>query len=196
MSEYPVGADPIAAQVKRSLADVPDGPVRSLLLASTNLMDNYTRGRVAEAIVAELTGAKMVGEGYGDGTSSTKTSASRSRPPATSSRGRRNTGRQRSSELREQRATAHRRTELTSRMASRGVAAKAYVFCHHLGVMPDDPADWMFYVTLTETLERICGDQQTIRLTSLVEKVRPAAADAGHLRSALDSVLAIRDERD
>ena len=57
--------DLLGGPARRTLAETADGPLKDRLLGSLNLLDNSTRGRLAEVIVAELLGAELTGEAYG-----------------------------------------------------------------------------------------------------------------------------------
>ncbi len=181
--------DPVANPVSRSLADFAKGPIRERLLSSINLMDNYNRGRLAEALVAELLGAAMVGEGYGDwdldydgfrvevkAAGDIQSWPQQRRSPISF-------GIARTKGYVIQADGSYFTDEVRKRRSD------VYVFCHHVGVEPGDPADWMFYVAATRTLDHVCGDQKTITLASLKRRIEPVDAGANELRDAIDSVL-------
>ena len=46
------------------MADVPPGPLRDRLLRSINLLDNASRGLIAEVLVAEVVGARLASEAW------------------------------------------------------------------------------------------------------------------------------------
>lgn len=183
--------DPIAESVSRSIADVPEGPVRDRLLSSINLIDNYNRGWVAEVVVAVVLDAEMVGEGYGDWDLNYRGKRIEVKCAGDI-----------------QSWPQKRRSPVAFGIApTQGYIAQpdgsyladtekkrrseAYVFCHHLGVEPDNPEDWTFYVATTALIDQRCGMQKTIGLKSLMEKIEPVVASATELRSAVDGVLGL-----
>ena len=171
--------------VKRSLADVPNGPIRDRLLSSINLLDNYTRGWVAEVIVAEALHATMVGDGYGDW--DLELDGKRIEVKA-------------SGDI--QAWPQKNRSIITFGIAqTEGYVEQAdgsyiadtekrrrsdvYVFAHHKGTIPDDPTEWEFYVVATAQVDRECGDQKTIGLVPLARRFRVEPVGVDQLRSAV-----------
>ena len=186
-----MAADPVRGPLSRTLADVPEGRIRQCLLASVNLLDNYTRGRVAEVLVAEFVGGDLVGNGYGSwdvqlGPTRIEVKSSgeiqswpqkrRSRPTFSIAK---------ASGWFEQPDGSF--TEDPERLRRSDV----YVFCHHRGTKPDHPAEWSFLVVPTERIDARCGDQTTITMASLRSRLEPLACGPIHLRAAvIDSVSA------
>ena len=185
-------SDPVASEVSRSLADVPVGAIRDRLLAAMNLMGNTNRGWVAEAIVAVELGAEMVGEGYGDWDLEYR--GNRIEVKA-------------AGEI--QAWPQRRRSAVTFNIAPtegyvdepdgvfvadriRKRRSDAYVFCHHKGTVPDDPADWDFYVVPTSRIDARCDEQKSISLGSLKRVLDPVAATAADLKNAVDVVIGLR----
>ena len=173
----------------RPLSSVSDGPIRDLLLESVNLLDNYTRGRVAEVVVAHLLDARMVGDGYGDWDLEflgyrieVKSSGEiQSWPQARPSR----------ITFGIERTEGWLQQPDGSYVADRSKIRRSdvYVFCHHVGVMPDDPTEWTFYVASTARIDESCGDQKTIGVASLLDRVGAVTAWSSDLRTVVTDVL-------
>ena len=179
----------IAGKPFRPLSSVSDGPIRDLLLESINLLDNYTRGRVAEVVVAHLLDAQMVGDGYGDWDleflgSRVEVKASGEIQSWPQSRPSRITfGVERTEGWLEQPDGSF----LADREKVR--RSDAYVFCHHAGVVPDDPLEWAFYVASTKRIDETCDDQKTIGVASLLGRVGAITTAASDLRAVVADVL-------
>jgi len=175
----PVDIEPLLrSYIIRRLSDVPDGPIKDRLLGSINLVDNYTTGLVAEVIVAESCGGELVGEGYGthdvdlDGlrievkSSALVQSWPQEEPSIPSYDIEKKHGY-------EDPTSIERRNDV-------------YVFAHHRGGKPDDPAEWTFYVVPTARINERFSDQKTIRLSVVIDSLDPEVVDAAGLRAALE----------
>jgi hypothetical protein len=55
----------LTTAARRSLSDVPPSPIRKRFVQSINLLENTTRGNIAEVIVADCCDGDLVGDGYG-----------------------------------------------------------------------------------------------------------------------------------
>lgn len=174
---------------RRTLRDVPTGPIRDRLFESINLMENYVRGWVAEVIVAEALGATMVGEGYGDWDldyegkrievkSSGHFQAWPQREISPTKFG-----------IRPSQGYSIGDGGQFQLYSARIRRSDAYVFCIHRGVRPDVPSEWTFYVVPTRTIDDLCGDQQTITRSSIEHKLGAKATTITELRCAVDSAL-------
>lgn len=182
---------PIEEKVVRSLADVPEGEIRDRLLSSINLMDNYNRGWVAEVVVAELLGADMVGEGYGDWDLEY-----RGKRIEVKSAGDIQSWRQKSKSdvkfgIARTEGFVNQPDGSYVSDAEKLRRSDAYVFCHHTGVIPDNPQDWIFYVVPTSKIDEVCGDQKSITLNSLKKRLGPFVSDAGSLVQSVDKALSL-----
>lgn len=157
----------LAAIASRRLSDVPDGPFRRRLEQSINLLTNYTRGAVAEVVVAELLGGELVGEGYGswdidvDGVrvevkaTGDIQSWPQTRPSTPTFSVARAAGwieQSNGSFIAD--PTKERRNDV-------------YVFCHHRGTRPDVISEWDFYVCATSRIDEVLGDAKTVGLSAL-----------------------------
>lgn len=168
---------------------MPEGSSRDRLIASINLVDNYNRGWVAEALVADALDAEMVGEGYGEYdlnycykrievkfagfVQSWPQNA-----PSTISFG-----------IAE---CFHDQNAGNSAIGVEGNRrSDAYVFCLHQRTVPDDPTEWCFYVVSTERIDSECGAQKTIALGSLLRRLSPRVSDFSQLRGAVDGALGL-----
>ena len=175
----------LSGPVVRAIADVSPGPIRDRLLTSINLMDNYTRGRVAEVIVAEAIGGECVGDGYGMwdvqlGALRIEVKASgavqswpqqRASAPSFSIR--------RASGWIEQSDGSFLPDDEKKRRSD------VYVFAHHVGARPDDHREWRFFVVATDRIDVTCGDQKTIGLASVIAMLDPIDCDFGGLAAAI-----------
>ena len=180
----------ISRHAYRSLQDAPDGPVRQGLMASINLLDNYTRGRVAEVLVSELCGAALVGDGYGSwdvqrGSTRIEVKASgdvqswpqqKASAPSFSIR--------RASGWIEQTDGSFLEDPRKLRRSD------VYVFAHHRGTCPDRPEEWTFYLVPTRSIDDLCDDQKTITLSSVRQRLSPVIATAESLDAEIEQLLA------
>jgi hypothetical protein len=169
--------DALKSSVKRPLSEVLPGAIRDGLLSSINLIDNYTRGRVAEVIVATACGGSLVGEGYGSwdvqwGDIRIEVKASglvQSWPQARPARAIFSI------------AEATGWLEADAGLFTRDVAnirrSDVYVFAHHKGTKPDLPDEWVFYVVPTTRINTVCERQATISLKAIVDRLEPTVVD-------------------
>lgn len=170
---------PIAA--RRDLSQVVDTPVRRRLLQSINLLDNYTRGRVAEVIVAVCSDGELVGEGYGSwdvqlGDTRIEVKASgliQSWPQKKVSAATFSISRAAGWVEQDDGSFVEDPTRIRR--------SDAYVFAHHLGGKPDNFDEWAFYVVPTARIDEICGDQATITLSAIKKRLDPRLADSESL---------------
>lgn len=163
---------PVLSFQDRPVAELPEGELRDALLASINLMENTTRGVLAEAIVAVAVGGKVtpgwdpwdIDTAEGIRIEVKATGPIQSWPQ------------KKPYELKWDIAPkgAWERTNgqyVWSEQKCR--RADVYVFALHEGVRPADLHEWQFRVVSRVLIDRIMPAQKTVRPSSVDARLSP-----------------------